>query len=210
MKSVIERNREYSDKYFQKIEDSELPTVIKNLALKSKKIVDLGCGDGGIINSIININPKKNLTGVDISPRRIRDLRRKFPAKKFVCTDVCKTGLKSNFFDFVICSQVIEHVEDDRELVEEIDRISKKGAYIFVGSVIKKPWAVYKYFNNGKFVLDPTHEREYRTKEDFLRLFEKKFKLLKVDVLPVKRKKILTIRIPGYYTVEGLWRKEIE
>lgn len=210
MKTAIEKNIKYSDKYFQKIpkiKDLDDSSLLKKIIHNSKRIVDLGCGDGNFITSVMNIDNKKILSGVDISPRRIEYLKNKFPEKRFVCADVCETGLKSNYFDFVISEQVIEHVEDDNKMVKEIDRISKNGAFIYVTSVIKKPWAIYKYINNRKFVLDPTHEREYNSKEEFLKLFDKKFKLINVNVYPVKRKKIVTFRIPGYYTIHGLWKK---
>ena len=83
----------------------------------------------------------------------------------------------------------------------------KKEGFLYVSSVIKKSWAIYKYRNKGKFVLDPTHEREYRSKEEFLNLFKNKFKLLKLKIYPVKRKKIITFTIPGYYIIETLWKK---
>ncbi len=210
MDGILKRNIEYSNNFFQKVEGSVVPSMIKNLLNKKKikKIIDLGCGDGGIINAISKKYKDKKITGVDISPRRIKTLKQKFPKYDFYCKDVCSTKLKKSSFDLIICTQVIEHIENDKKLLKEIYRILKKNGYLYISSVLKKPWAIYKYRNrHGKFALDPTHEYEYKSKEEFTNLFRRKFKLLKLLVFPVKRKKIITFKIPGYYIIESLWKK---
>lgn len=207
MKSVIQKNLEYSERYIQKIGDQKVPEMIEDLLPSVKNILDLGCGEGSIISAILKKYSNKKITGVDISPRRINSLKEKFPKQTFICGDICSTKLKKNSFNLVMSTQVIEHVKDDKKMVEEMNRLLKKGGFLHVSSVIKKPWAIYKYRNKGNFVLDPTHEREYSSREEFLNLFKGKFKLLKEEIFPVKRKKIFTIRIPGYYIIEGLWKK---
>lgn len=212
MNEVLKKNLEYSERYYQKIENVEIPKWILPLLKKKKiqKIADLGCGDGGIISSIIQKYPHKKIIGIDISPRRIRDLKRKYRKNsdyKFFCRDVIKTKLPSKYFDLIICTQVIEHLENDRKLIREVYRLLKPSGYFYISSVIKKHWAIYKYRNNGKFVLDPTHVREYRSKEEFIKLFKNKFKLLRLSIFPVKRKKIISFIIPGYYIIESLWKK---
>src|SRR4030042_13109 len=200
MKNALEKNKEYSDNYVQKIEGLEIPELIKKIIKDSKNILDLGCGYGQILQAIKEEYPKKNLTGVEISPVRIDFLNKKIPNCKFLCKDVCDTKLKDKSFDLIISTQVIEHLEDDKELVNEMLRLCKKKGYIYVTSVIKKPWAIYKYRNKGKFVLDPTHEKEYKNSKEFLDLFKDKFKLIHGKVFPVKRKLFsFKLKIPGYY-----------
>ena len=210
MKSALERNKEYSERYIQSIENPKVPEHIKNL-IKNNKIIsiaDLGCGDGALIHALKKEFQKVKVTGIDISPRRINALRSKFPKDKFYCKDVCNTNLKKNSFDFIISSQVIEHVEDDKKLVKEIGRLLKKKGFVVIDSVIKKSFSIYKYRNKGKFVLDPTHEREYKNQKEFLDLFRADFKLIKSWVIPVKRKFLsFEIKIPGYYLVYGIWKK---
>ena len=209
MKNALEKNKEYSNQYIQRIEKIEIPGLIKEIIKKTDKIVDLGCGDGGLIIALKKEFPDKEIIGVDISPRRINTLKNKYPKDKFLCEDVCNTKLKENSFNLVISTQVIEHVEDDKKLVNEMLRLCKKNGYIYVTSVIKKPWAIYKYRNKGKFVLDPTHEKEYKNAKEFLDLFRGYFKLIKYKVYSVRRKFLFfEIKIPGYYIIEGLWQKK--
>ena len=204
---ILKKNRDYSESYFQELGNPQIPAEIVKIVEKSKRILDLGCGDGGVIAAINNKFKDKELFGVDISPRRIHGLINKFPNGHFTCGDVSKTPLNDEFFDLIISTQVIEHLKDDSDFVKEVERLLKPSGYLYVTSVIKKPWAVYIYRNNGKFVLDPTHVKEYKDKKEFLDLFKKGFKLIKANIYPVERKKIFTFRIPGYYLIETLWRK---
>ncbi len=211
MKSALEINREYSEKFIQPINNPEITDDIKELIDDNnvKNLVDLGCGDGTLIYAIKKEYPKIKIVGVDISPRRIESLKNKFPKSDFYCRDVCHTKLKKESFDFVHSSQTIEHVEDDKKMVEEMYRLLKKGGVLLVSSVIKKSFAVYKYRNrHKKFSLDPTHEREYRNKKEFLDLFKERFKLINCKIDPVIREIFgFNIRIPGYYLIEGIWKK---
>ena len=211
MKSALEINREYSEKFIQPIDNPEITEDIKELIDDNnvKNIVDLGCGDGTLIYAIKKAYSKMKITGIDISPRRINNLKSKFPKSKFYCRDVCQTKLKKESFDFVHSSQTIEHVEDDKKMVEEMYRLLKKEGILLVSSVIKKPFAVYKYINrHKKFALDPTHEKEYKNEKEFLDLFKERFKLIKYKVDSVRRNVFgIQIRIPGFYLIEGIWKK---
>ncbi len=209
MKTALEKNKEYSEKYIQKIINPQIPKEI-NKILKTKKIksfIDLGCGDGILIHALKKEYPKLKIVGIDISKRRIGSLKKKFPKDKFYCRNVCYTKIKEKF-DFVHSSQVLEHVEKDYEMVIEMKRLLKNNGILFVSSVIKKPWAIYKYRNNGKFTLDPTHEKEYKNKEEFLDLFKKDFKLINLNVSKTIRKKFgFTFHIPGFFEIHGFWEK---
>lgn len=96
MKTAIEKNIEYSEKFIQPINNPKIPDAIRKIILKNKikSVIDLGCGDGVFINSIKKEFPKIKVTGIDISPRRISGLKEKFLKDDFYVKDVCKTGLK--------------------------------------------------------------------------------------------------------------------
>ncbi len=209
-KTALEKNKEYSKKFVQPINNPQVPKEIRKIILSEniKKIIDLGCGDGALIYAIKKEFPYIKITGVDISPRRINGLKKKFPKNNFYVMDVCSTKIKEKF-DFAHSSQVIEHVTSDKEMIKEILKLLKKRGILFCSSVIKKRWAIYKYRNNGKFVLDPTHEREYKNTGEFLDLFKEKFKLISYSLNQTSRKKFgINFKIPGFYEIEGIWRKK--
>ncbi|MFC1624880.1 class I SAM-dependent methyltransferase [Patescibacteria group bacterium] len=141
---------------------------------KKKNILDLGCGDGALIYDLYEkgkINSKTNLYGIDINPRNIEIIRKKFPRCSFQVADAEKLPYKNSFFDFVYSWMVIEHVRNPQKMVSEISRVLKKNCNCYVSSIMKKPWAVYFYRNNGKFVLDPTHINEFESIEEYKQVF---------------------------------------
>lgn len=208
--SSLEINRYYSEKNIKELKYFKTPTYIKKIIqdYNIKKILDLGCGEGSMINSLDKDFLRLNISGLDLSNTKINNLKKLFPQYQFYNQDACDTHLKSESFELINCSQLIEHVKNDSVLVKEMKRLLKPGGFLFADSVIKKPWAVSKWKRGGRFVLDPSHEREYKNSREFLRLFRGDFNLLKFWVIPFfSRSLFIKIPIPGYYKIHGIWRK---
>jgi hypothetical protein len=76
-----------------------------------KKIVEIGCGAGGILDQLSKIYPEARLVGFDISPQAIR-LSQGFSSDrvKFVTGDFL--NYPNENFDLTICADVFEHVDD--------------------------------------------------------------------------------------------------
>jgi len=172
--------REYSKKHihFYDLEISDLvEKAVKSKNSRNFSLVDLGCGDGSLLFSLqrkgLLLNAEK-IVGIDLSPERIKNLGKNAKGVVGIVSDACNVEeLENNVFDAVISSQVIEHVSDDNELLKEIRRLLKSDGIAYISSVIKKWYGFYIYRNKGKFRLDPTHVREYSSKEDFLKLLER-------------------------------------
>jgi 2-polyprenyl-3-methyl-5-hydroxy-6-metoxy-1,4-benzoquinol methylase len=192
-----DRFREYSEKHIHFFEE-DVPELLKSIMFLKVKgnrefsIVDLGCGDGRLIYPLYKkglLEKAKDVVGVDISRERINRLSKNIPFVKGIVSDASYVKeLADNSFDIVVCSQVIEHVKDDNKLISEIRRILKPGVGIaFISSVIKKWWGMYLFLKNGSFRLDPTHVREYSSKEEFISLIERNdLKPIKVKVQQIK------------------------
>jgi len=88
---------------------------VNNLLKKNSnwKILDIGCG--------YRANKYAN-TIADV-----QDLSHIYKEKKFVKINDKKLPFKDQEFDFVIASHVIEHVEDFKFFLSELERISPKG-----------------------------------------------------------------------------------
>lgn len=140
------------------------------------RIVDLGCGDGRSIFALHKkgfLGAADEVLGVDISEPRLERLRKELPFVKSITSDALNVrGLIGVSFDYVVCSQLIEHVNDDERLILEIKGLLKDGGLAYISSVIKKWYGVYFYFKDGSFRLDPTHVREYSSIDEFLHLIE--------------------------------------
>ncbi len=64
-------------------------------------------------------------------------------------------GLENNFFDVVICFQLIEHIKDDKTLLKEIYRVLKPGGKLLLTTPNK----------SMSLTRNPYHMREYTTEE---------------------------------------------
>lgn len=101
----------------------------KEDAKKKHKILDVGCSGGALIKEL-----KDNgltVTGCDISQKAIK-LCKKKGLKDVVCCDCTKLPFKNNYFDYVIASDVLEHIKDDLGTVKEWVRVLKKKGKIII------------------------------------------------------------------------------
>jgi ubiquinone/menaquinone biosynthesis C-methylase UbiE len=197
---------DYSKKHVQYYDEGHPILVEFGLALVKEifdkpSILDLGCGDGRLLFSLYKkglLNNFDEIVGVDISERRIDRTTMELPFVNGVVSDALNVkGFPSSYFDYIICSQLIEHVEDDDSLLVEIKRLLKRGRLAYISSVIKSWYGVYFYFSNGSFRLDPTHVREYKSADEFVSLIASKgFEAVDVNTRQVMLPLLdLTIRL---------------
>ena len=88
---------------------------------KKDVICDLGCGDGNLSAKLVT--KVKRVYGVDISSTRVKRARNK--GINAVCADAVLTPFLPESFDKIICSEVIEHVINPKEVFHEIKRMLK-------------------------------------------------------------------------------------
>ena len=140
--------------------------------LTPKSLADFGCGDGAILFGLQRkglLNRANSVIAIDLSETRLERVKKNIANVETICSDVCDVKqLKDNQLDLVICSQVIEHVDDDKKLLDEIYRVLKSGGYLYISSVVKRWYGWYFYRCNGKWALDPTHLREYSSSQNFV------------------------------------------
>lgn len=105
--------------------------LLKKSIGEAETILDLGCGDGSIMELIADGENWK-VTGVDIFKKNVNAASKR---KVFVRTikgdvlDVVKDMIKKRKkFDVVFCSQVIEHISRKKgeELLKIVSRVAKK------------------------------------------------------------------------------------
>lgn len=95
-------------------------------------IMDVGCAIG-VIPLCLGINlPKSKITCVDVSATpTARLLVDYFPTVAsrvtFVKSDICKLNLKA---DWVLCTEVLEHVKDDKLAIKKLYESANKGVVI--------------------------------------------------------------------------------
>ena len=137
--------------------------------------LDLGCGDGSLLYAL---NKQGYLTGksvyaVDISQARLDQVKQINPDIMCLRSDACQTQLQGGSIDFLISTQVIEHVEEDADMVREIRRILARNGTVYLSTIFKKWYGWYFYRCNGRWTIDPTHLREYTQDRQLLDIFRR-------------------------------------
>lgn len=131
--------------------------IVANFELEGKVILDIGCATGSLLYLLKSWNPQK-LIGIDLAEYPVSygvsrynlDLR---------CTTLESAGLSDSFFDLVLMTDVIEHVENLPEFMSELRRVLKFGGYIYLitpnysaFSYIKDQWSgLHKDFEHLQY-----------------------------------------------------------
>ena len=141
-----------------------------------KSYLDLGCGDGSLLYTLNKKGYFKNklVYAIDLSEDRINLVKK--INKDFRCfvDDACNIqNIKDNSINFLVSSQLIEHVANAEDMVKEISRVLDKNCIVYLSTIFKKCYAWYFYRCNGKWTLDPTHLREYTQDNQLLDIFRK-------------------------------------
>lgn len=100
--------------------------TIKNKTQNPKSILDVGCASGWFLNEISKKFPRARCVGLDVYKNAIDYGKRKYKDLILLNKDAHKIPYKSNTFDVVICTEVLEHVQDPKLVIKEIKRVLKK------------------------------------------------------------------------------------
>ena len=109
--------------------------LIDHLPENTKRVLDLGTGDGRLIRIIIENNPNIEAVALDVSPTMLKSARDHFandPSVKIIEHDLSQQLPDLGYFDAVVSSFAIHHLKHERkrELYEEIyDIINPTGVF---------------------------------------------------------------------------------
>lgn len=124
---------------------SSLISLVKSL--KPETILDAGCGEGFTMDTLSKNRIAERIEGVEYSKESIILGKKLFPNLTFRQGTVYKLPYKDNSFDLIICTEVLEHLEESAKALREMLRVSKK--YLIV-SVPNEPFFMLSNFLRGK------------------------------------------------------------
>jgi len=113
----------------------------------------------------------------DLSFSAIQVLKHCHRRGHYLVADAMNLPFKPGAFSHVICSEVLEHLENDRKALTEISRVTKPHGKI----ILTFPHRKMFYTNDDRYV---HHYRRYETEEMLAELGEAGFK-------PIEEKKVL-------------------
>lgn len=152
----------------------KLLSILKD-QVKNKKVLELGCSTGyfgAILKSF-----GANVVGVDISDEAISQAKKVL--NKALTLDLNKDPLPffANEFDFVIASEVIEHLFEPVDLLKKVSKIIKNDGkfilttpnFLYWGNRVKFLIGDFKYQDSGVFDRTHIHFYTYKTLMEDLR-----------------------------------------
>lgn len=103
---------------------------------KEAAVLDAGSGQGDQIHDLNHRYPSAHFLGLDISESGIRVSREKAPAANFICMDLGQQMVPppefQNWATHVICSELLEHVENPIQVLRNLHPFLKPGCRIVV------------------------------------------------------------------------------
>lgn len=124
-----------------------LESVIK--PVKPVKILDVGSGEGFTLVRLSRCKIGKILEGVDYSEDALKLGRKMYPNINLKQGDIYKLPYRDNSFDLLICTEVLEHLQNPQKAIAELKRVTSK--YV-VFSVPNEPFFTLANFLRGKYL----------------------------------------------------------
>lgn len=143
---------------------NKLKVILQLMPVVPKKVLDVGCASGWFVSKIADEFPSAQCYGIDIYGRAIEYGKKMYPKIQFFVADAHKLPFKNRAFDVVICTEVLEHVANPKDVVLEIRRVLKdKGVGIIEldsGSILfTLLWFIWRKFKGR--VWNDAHLRRF-------------------------------------------------
>lgn len=112
-----------------------IDTLIKlNKKTNFWSLLDAWCGDGHLIQLISGHFQGKRLSWLDYSQAVVDRNNNNFPKVQFIHGDLGQSNNIKEQFDVVVCSEVIEHIEDRKQVIENLCNLCNNKWYIILST----------------------------------------------------------------------------
>jgi len=114
--------QQYSD-YFSIIE--------KHVRIDSRSLLDIGCGDGLLLNTASKY--KWNAEGYDVDRETVERVKKRIGLPVY-SGDFFNIEWRSNYYNLVTMHQVLEHLKNPRKYLEQVHELLSEGGLLFIAS----------------------------------------------------------------------------
>jgi SAM-dependent methyltransferase len=102
--------------------------ILKNYLKPQDRVLDIGCGPDGVINYIDN-EQKYGLDPLMDFYLSNFEMPKNINWKKGVGENI---PFETDFFDFVITTNTLDHTKEPQKMLKEISRVLKRGCFLFL------------------------------------------------------------------------------
>ncbi len=138
-----------------------------NYALPREKVLDLGCGNGRLLQIFKEIDI--DYTGVDSSEKLVEIAKKLYPNAKFQVADALHPPFPTNHFDKIYSIAVLHHIPSEElrlKFLEGVKRVLKRD-----GLLILTVWDLWRWWRPGSISKFTALKVLRRSKLDFKDIF---------------------------------------
>jgi len=106
-----------------------------NISLEKSKIIDVGCGFGGLLSCVKKIAPSCDLIGIECVSSAEKMLNKRFPWIRFEQKniDIDPEVFHSDLIgDVVLCTEVLEHLVNPDYAIKNLLSMKAKGGHLII------------------------------------------------------------------------------
>jgi 2-polyprenyl-6-hydroxyphenyl methylase/3-demethylubiquinone-9 3-methyltransferase len=123
-------------KLLHRLNPIRLKYILSRCNLNGKKVLDIGCG-GGILSEELCKHGAK-VTGIDSSSKSISIAKQHAKQNNYDIKYINKSIFEItdlDIYDFVICFEMIEHINEPNDLIKKIKELSSKKSGLFLSTI---------------------------------------------------------------------------
>lgn len=130
---------------------NRIAALLNKINVKTKVGIDIGCAEGYMIERLHKNFVIDKIIGIDTDISKLKIAKKKAPYYEFSCQDASNTGFKDNTFDYIIATEILEHVHSPEQVMNEMNRILKNNGHIIL-SVPHEPFFHIGNIIRGKYL----------------------------------------------------------
>ena len=124
--------------YFRALHAHVRRELAANLPAGPARILDAGCGTGGLIRRLAPLRPDWTWTGIDVSPLAC-ELARERGGAEVREGSVTALPFRDGEFAAAVSADVLYHLDDDEAALREMARVLRPGGIVVI-NVPAHPW----------------------------------------------------------------------
>jgi len=134
-------------KYLLKPREKKNWQVIKSLGMKKgDRVLDVGCGTGYFLARIEKVLQIDGV-GIDFSSESIKKAKRwQKEGLEYLVAEAERLPFEDVSFDYVVCFDVLEHIEKQEKVLKEMARVLKKKGKILIYTINKRQRGTWNWF----------------------------------------------------------------
>ena len=123
-------------KLLHRLNPIRLQYILSKCNLNKKKVLDIGCG-GGILSEEL-CKQGAEVTGIDSSSKSISIAKQHAEQNNYDIKYINKSIFEITdlgIYDFIICFEMIEHINEPNNLIKKIKKHSSKSSGLFLSTI---------------------------------------------------------------------------